>query len=225
MDLYSYFQSRDQSQDATAVLPLEVKGAVRADLPAYFAARGFTTGAEIGVWQGEHAERLCLGVPGLHLLCVDTWNDYPGYRETERYKRRATRTIPSLHGETGYGRPYAAARARLAPYDCQFIQALSVEAAAQIPDRSLDFVYIDGNHQFEYVVADLAAWTPKVKSGGVIAGHDYSHWGHSHVMQVVEAVEGWTRAYDIRPWFVLGRRRYRRGEPTERQRSFLWINP
>jgi len=37
----------------------------------------------------------------------------------------------------------------------------------------LDFAYIDGNHSLKSVTADLGAWWPKVKSGGIICGHDY----------------------------------------------------
>ena len=50
---------------------------------------------------------------------------------------------------------------------------LSVEAAVKFEDISVDFVFIDGAHDYPNVRADLCAWLPKVKSGGVIAGHDY----------------------------------------------------
>ena len=49
----------------------------------------------------------------------------------------------------------------------------STEAASQIEDESLDFVYIDGNHKYQYVKQDLEAWLPKVRQGGIIGGHDY----------------------------------------------------
>lgn len=49
----------------------------------------------------------------------------------------------------------------------------SVEAASQFPDKSLSFVYLDGDHSYDGVRRDLAAWWPKVQSHGVIAGHDY----------------------------------------------------
>jgi hypothetical protein len=49
----------------------------------------------------------------------------------------------------------------------------SVEAARLFDDKSLDFVFIDGSHLYESVRDDIAAWAPKIKSGGIIAGHDY----------------------------------------------------
>ena len=42
-------------------------------------------------------------------------------------------------------------------------------------DRSLDFVVIDAEHGYESVVADISAWLPKLKQGGVLFGHDYGH--------------------------------------------------
>ena len=50
----------------------------------------------------------------------------------------------------------------------------SVDAAKHHGDRTLDFVFIDGGHDFKDVNGDINAWLPKIKSGGTIAGHDYS---------------------------------------------------
>lgn len=50
----------------------------------------------------------------------------------------------------------------------------SIEAAKQYADNSLDVVFIDADHHYEAVLADLNAWYPKVKPGGIIAGHDFS---------------------------------------------------
>ena len=49
----------------------------------------------------------------------------------------------------------------------------SVEAAALFENRSLDFVYIDASHKYENVKADILAWSPKIKQGGYLGGHDY----------------------------------------------------
>jgi hypothetical protein len=53
------------------------------------------------------------------------------------------------------------------------IRKPSVEAAGQFQDESVDAVFIDGDHSYEGVKQDIAAWIGKVKSGGVICGHDY----------------------------------------------------
>lgn len=53
------------------------------------------------------------------------------------------------------------------------IRALSHEVADLFADESLDYVYIDGNHAYDYVKLDLETWYPKLKKGGILAGHDY----------------------------------------------------
>lgn len=50
--------------------------------------------------------------------------------------------------------------------------AVTPNEAAAI-DGPVDFVYIDAAHDYESVKADIAAWWPKVKPGGILAGHDY----------------------------------------------------
>ncbi len=50
----------------------------------------------------------------------------------------------------------------------------SVEAARSFDDESLGLVFIDGNHDVDSVGADIAAWWPKLRRGGVMLGHDYS---------------------------------------------------
>ena len=58
----------------------------------------------------------------------------------------------------------------------EFVYEKSVDAAKTVPDE-LDLVYIDGNHDYKHVRQDILAWYPKIKKGGVLSGHDYSHYG------------------------------------------------
>lgn len=55
------------------------------------------------------------------------------------------------------------------------IESDSALAADSFADASVDFCFIDAAHDYASVVRDLLAWTPKIKAGGVIAGHDYPH--------------------------------------------------
>ena len=54
------------------------------------------------------------------------------------------------------------------------IRLKSTEAVEMYEDRSLDFIFIDGSHEYEDVKEDLSVWYSKVKRGGTIAGHDYT---------------------------------------------------
>jgi predicted O-methyltransferase YrrM len=64
----------------------------------------------------------------------------------------------------------------------------SIELSKTYEDDSLDFVFIDGDHSYEAVKADIQAWLPKVKSNGLLAGHDYG-WCES-VRKAVHEVLG-----------------------------------
>lgn len=55
----------------------------------------------------------------------------------------------------------------------QSLKLFSLEAVKRFEDGYFDFVFIDADHSYEAVKKDIAAWTPKVRSGGIIAGHDY----------------------------------------------------
>ena len=189
--------------------PVYIKGASRDHLPEFFRDLGFTKGAEIGVFKGVYSEQLCQGNPNLRLLCVDPYLKYPDFRDQIDQKM--------------FDDAQKEAQKRLAPYDCTFIRRMSTHAAQDIRDGSLDFIYIDGNHQFEFVVADLAAWIPKVRVGGIIAGHDYKSIPNHPALTVVEAIDGWTRAYAVAPWFVLGRTKAKASEHRDKYRSWMWV--
>ena len=71
------------------------------------------------------------------------------------------------------------------------IRGESIRVAELYENESLDFVFIDGNHIYEAVKADINAWFPKIKKGGVLAGHDYQFPGvrravdeFNHVIQI-----------------------------------------
>lgn len=53
------------------------------------------------------------------------------------------------------------------------MRSLSKHAALEVPDESLDVVYIDGDHTCRGIVTDLVAWWPKIRPGGVLGGDDF----------------------------------------------------
>lgn len=197
-------------------LPLEIPDFGRDQLPHLFRELGYTKGAEIGVMQGDYSQVLCKDYPELELFCVDAWQQYDGYFLGDQ------RTMDQF---------YNRARRRTAKYNVKLIRRFSVEAAKDFEDGSLDFVFIDAAHDFVNVVNDLAAWEPKVKSGGCIAGHDFIQRGMgptvfgkaNKTFHVKQAVLGYTSAYLQDPWFLLGRAIPREGEIRDKIRSFLWV--
>jgi len=86
----------------------------------------------------------------------------------------------------------------------QVIRARSVDAAARVPDGSLDFVFIDADHSYEGCAADIRAWLPKVRAGGILCGHDYrnTHCPFPGVERAVEEAFGQPETGDNFTWFV-----------------------
>jgi len=55
------------------------------------------------------------------------------------------------------------------------VKSVGHTLAESFPDKSVAFIFIDGSHEYDYVVKDIQAWLPKLKPTGVMAGHDYEY--------------------------------------------------
>ena len=162
-------------------MPRLLKHGTREDLGDVFRELGFTTGAEIGTRKGIFAESLCQRHPAMHLHCIDPWMEYNWVTQ-----RRQEELYPH-------------ALKRLSSYNVTIIRKTSMDAVQDFSDETLDFVYIDGNHKFDFVMCDLIHWAKKVRQGGIVALHDYrpGEWAG-----VVQAINAYTSAHDVRPWYV-----------------------
>lgn len=147
----------------------------RIALARHFAKLGFTKGAEIGVYEGYFSKVLLDTIPNLELLCVDSW-----------HKRQ-------------YMPAYEIAKETLSGYNATIVKKFSVDAAKDVPDESLDFVYIDGDHKYESVKEDIEAWAPKVREGGIVSGDDYYKFKKSGNTGVIDAVDEYVKehGYDL----------------------------
>lgn len=87
-------------------------------------------------------------------------------------------------------------RSRLLPFGerSEFIRAASLEAVVQFEDGSLDFVYLDGDHNYGSIKKDLAAWVKKVRSGGLLMGDDYTQ----QFPGVRKAIDEFVRAHKLK---------------------------
>lgn len=146
----------------------------------------FKVGAEVGTEHGRYAEMLCNSIPDLKLYCIDPYMNIPYY---EGYKE-----------QTEVDTFYEAAKAKLSKYNAEIMKMTSMEAVKKFEPNSLDFVFIDGNHHFEFVVNDIIHWSRVIKPGGVVYGHDYSDQFH-----VKQAVNAFVSVAEIKPWFILHR--------------------
>lgn len=137
----------------------------RNQLSHIYRERGYRLGAEIGVEFGEYALAL-LGQWSGRLLLVDCWQHQP----PEEYRDPICNRTDDEH--EWVFRKFLEKTQKLGDRVAIW-RMFSPEAAACVPDGALDFVYIDGNHNQPAVAQDLAAWWPKVRPGGILAGHDY----------------------------------------------------
>lgn len=156
------------------------EGMSRCDLYKHFADLGFKTGAEVGVWAGENARNLVQIIPDVKLYLVDPYKEYSHAQRVWKVLDKVRKT----------------AHNRLRHDNVDFLEMFSEQAAAKVKDNSLDFVYIDGNHAYDFVMLDIIMWNPKVKKGGIISGHDYEN-SHRRVLGVKSAVDDYCRWHGI----------------------------
>ena len=161
-----------------------------------FAEAGYTKGAEVGVRKGMFSRVLCKANPDLHLYCVDPWMPYGGRKYTQE-KQDALLEV---------------CKKTLEPYNVTIIRKTSMDAVKDFDENYLDFVYIDGNHKFDFAMEDIIHWSRIVRPGGIVACHDF-HYGSN--VEVVMAVEAYTRANHIDPWYVT----------KESQSTAYWVKP
>lgn len=177
------------------VLPWSSKrGLTRFHLSDVYKELGFKVGAEIGVRRGRYSKYLCQQNPQLKMYCIDPWTVHGSYTQDR---------------QDGIYREFLA---NVAGLNVEVIRKTSMEAVNSFTDESLDFVFIDGNHKFDFVMEDLIYWSRKVRSGGIVSAHDYYPLRSGGV---VPAVDAYTKCHCIVPWYAT-----KELEPTA-----FWVKP
>ena len=154
----------------------------RRDLIKLYHDLGYRVGAEIGVGGGVFSEMICQAIPGVKLYAIDAWKPYDKYTDftSADYLERDCQM----------------AQEKLSPFDVTIIRKFSMDAVKQFEDHSLDFIYIDANHEEPYISKDIREWSKKVRPGGMVSGHDYALM-HDAVRLAVDK-------YAVRPLFLVG---------------------
>jgi hypothetical protein len=126
---------------------------------------GLKIGVEIGVDKGDFSKNVMDRSDMRKYYCIDTWQDDFGSDHK-----------PDYFDKDG-GVRFNQAKDTLSKYirdqKLMMIRKNSLNASKYFGPESIDFCYIDGDHSLGGIYTDLMAWTPKVKVGGIIAGHDY----------------------------------------------------
>jgi len=128
--------------------------------------------AEVGVYRGQFAAKLLAGCPGIATYyMIDPW------RHLDDWNKPANKSDDVFEGF------YREAMERTSEHEAKrvVLRGTTTEVIDQIPDGSLDFAYIDGDHTLRGITIDLISVFPKVREGGWIGGDDFSPsiWQHS----------------------------------------------
>jgi hypothetical protein len=127
----------------------------------------FKKAAEVGVRTGWFAKYI-LDHTNMKVYAVDPWENNAELTDADNV--------------------FLDCQQRLAPYAdrCEMVKGYSPQASDAFEDESFDFIYIDGLHDYESVKKDIKAWWKKVRSGGVLSGHDYNKIKWIGVVRAVE---------------------------------------
>lgn len=149
----------------------------------------YKAGVEVGTDHGGYAKNICERYPELTLFTIDPWLAY-----TEGDEVKSQEEVDKI---------FEYARQTLEPYDnCLVIRKTSMDAVQDFKLGSIDFVFIDGNHEYEYVKEDIEEWSKIVKPGGIICGHDYKK-DDGRKYGVIEAVNEYVEKNNIETLYIL----------------------
>jgi hypothetical protein len=121
---------------------------------------------EVGAWKGKSSAYMAVEIVNsnkkIQFDCVDVWEGTEPVYNQDYYVQKNQlyeHFIDNMKPVEGFYTP---------------VKKTSIDAAADYQDESLEFVFIDAEHTYNACAADIKAWLPKVKPGGILAGHDYS---------------------------------------------------
>jgi len=162
------------------------KHSLRKDLYVLFNDLGYVRGVELGVHVGRNSREMFKAIPKLDLTLIDPWR---------KYNRSSS--------DEGMASAFKRCKQRLSHWNPKYIRKTGSKAVKDIKDNSLDFVYIDGMHDFNSVMIDLIEWVPKVRKGGIVSGHDYA-FGYAPSYGVIQGVNAYVRAHNITNLYLTG---------------------
>jgi len=159
-------------------------------------------GVEVGVWKGDLSYYLLDRVPRLTMYMVDPFLAYPHFRASM--------------GQAGWDDLYLRVVNKMSVFGDRavLIRAKSVEAAQHMRKKRIDFVYIDAGHDYDNVRADLHAWEPLLRSGGIMSGHDYSMAPGAGGGGVIQAVDEFVAELGVK--LII---------PEKADTSWYWVKP
>lgn len=139
------------------------------------------TAVEVGTYRGQFATVMINRLKPNNFYAVDPLRLFPGMNSNPGIEFDSQMTLDNLAEDVS---------AQLSRRGHTLIREISETASNQFEDNSLDVVYLDADHSFTGCSNDIDYWYPKVKPGGILAGHDYCNGNpqKGHVYGVIQAV-------------------------------------
>lgn len=137
--------------------------------------------AEIGVHEGEFSRRILSTVNPRRLHLIDPWEKGEGLFGDQAVSEQAIVDERYAKVKDQLAEEISAGQVRIH-------RNLSSEVLGEFDDSYLDWIYIDGNHLYEFVKQDLELYYPKVKNGGYMTGDDYRNkgWWDNGIQRAVD---------------------------------------
>jgi|WetSurSiteA1Bulk_404760.scaffolds.fasta_scaffold00135_2 hypothetical protein len=130
----------------------------------------FSTFIEVGVWEGMSISYLATLLKPrfgrISIYAVDLFDQTHVYKDNHKINTK----VPNI--KEVYNNNLVSAGVRDMIFD---IQGVSWEVSSDFEEKSVDFVFLDAGHDYDSICKDLLSWSPKIKSGGVLSGHDYKY--------------------------------------------------
>ena len=142
--------------------------------------------AEVGVWEGAFSKRILEICEPVELHLIDPWLYQPEFANTG-FGRKKNEDLMEVKYQDVVNSFKDDPRVKIH-------RAMSDVALAAMPDASLDWVYLDGNHNAPFIDNDIAQSLKKVKHDGIIAGDDFNWMSDAQGAPVKRAVEAMVEA-------------------------------
>ncbi|WP_167737390.1 class I SAM-dependent methyltransferase [Sphingomonas parva] len=166
-------------------------------------------GAEIGVAEGNYSAEILASADPKELHLIDPWSHLESGSDLLQArsllsevdtKRDRAETFEAPPANAPGDAKYAAVAARFqGDPRVRLHRQYSYKAAEAFEDGSFDFVYLDGNHHYEFVLRDLEDYAAKLKPGGLLFGHDFFEdtFAQKERYGVIDAVGAFVKRSDF----------------------------
>jgi hypothetical protein len=146
--------------------------------------------AEIGVWKGDFSEAIAKIARPRALHLIDPWTFAPAF--PSRWYGGA-----DAHSQADMDAIYNGVCERMSGRPNVFVHRLKSLDAATLFRREFDWIYVDGDHSYEAVLADLRTWWGKLKPGGILVCDDVGWRDEAGLQPVANAATDFADEHEL----------------------------